>query len=349
MGGFQRVIKRHDNNSKVLVRIWGRALPSILVATLIIMGCSYGQPALESTTSIGQILREYKKLRSATSSQLVTMLKKNRRSYLAVIAAHFHKCPTSDRATLINTVSILGQSIESFSHKGKFPWKRIVDNRLAIQILVAALKDSELDIRNEASRILAKQVPSAALGAFAIQIIEAVEGNLMSHEIALLGKTNSSYALKILKQNPRYRKTSAIMTRLALARLGDQVEEDYFLTKFRRETGPDEKAMLAGYLGYIATPSAIIHLARELRNPQLCEYAGSGRQTLRIPIVRALSSAMPENEVFWVSRLGYPRTNEYFAPIERWAETHLLIKWERPIPKVVLIRPPPHHLITRDK
>jgi len=285
-----------------------------------------------SSTIVEELLANGEKIKAAGPSELINMLGRNADASLAAVAAVFHEQTDQERLLLLDIVASLGRPDYILADNGRAPWARLLENRTALRVLVEALTDKNRNIRDRASALLAQSAVRRTLSAFAFQIIEAVQKNVLSYEIELLGATDSLWALEYIRSNPRFMKSNPVSTRMAMARLGDGESEEYFLREFRVTKDPEKKAKLTEWLGYIGTPGAVIALASELRSPELVRFSGEGKQSLRVPVIKALHRIFPQNVLFWNPQSSPPTSNDYYIPIENWAQKYLLIQWQHERP-----------------
>ncbi len=278
-----------------------------------------------NAAKVTHLLKDYEQVMGLTGEKLRDL--RGDSENLSAIHKEFAKRPAKDKEKLLDIASLLGAHSERDAALKRITWTMRVREKTAVLILVDALRDKDTDVRNKASRLLSRAVPSSSLRAFALQIVETTKVTSHSDEILVLGRTDSFFAQKLLETEPRFKRANETQFKMALARLGNQEYERGFVKQFKDCKRPEEKAALATRLGYIASPPAIIALASELRSPEKCSWLGAGKQSLRVPIIMALSDAMPEHAVLWRPDDSAPVKDSYYESVEQWASKSLGTSW----------------------
>lgn len=221
---------------------------------------------------------------------------------------------------------------------------RWVFSRPVARFLVdVLLKEKNLDVRDKAAGLLVKEVSGCCIAPLAEDILKAVaQPRPLSHKVLLLGKTGCVEAREMLLKDRRVQKESDIETDMALARLGDTERSMQLVEKFEKENNPEEKARLAGCLGYVGDAACVMALARAMRCPMIYRR-GVARIAVRVEIMKALNGVYPEIQVFWHDRMNPPRDNSWYERAEKWLTRYLKIKWDKPRPPFfeTEIRPDP--------
>jgi hypothetical protein len=198
--------------------------------------------------------------------------------------------------------------------------------------LASCLGDPDGGVRDTASRVLAREVPDVAIRSFNPDIIRGLGLHPETTDAALLlGKTGASSAIELLRSTPTLRDANPENTRLALARLGDRNIETEIISEYAKAGRPSELRQRACQLGYLATPLAIITLARDLRNPSTYVWSGIASRSVRADIIECLHEALPTEPIFFPPAMP-PDSDTYYATIEQWVSKNLGVTWPDPRP-----------------
>jgi hypothetical protein len=103
------------------------------------------------------------------------------------------------------------------------------------------------------------------------------------------------------------------------------------IEEYRKEKRDGPKREQAAMLGFVATPKAILALARDLRNPMTYEWNQMSRRSFRVHVIEGLGKAYPMEPLLWKPD-GTPRDDRYYDGIEAWAEAKLGVTWDTPRP-----------------
>jgi hypothetical protein len=98
----------------------------------------------------------------------------------------------------------------------------------------------------------------------------------------ILSKTGAEKARSLIRSNKLIRDQDEIWTAQALAKLGDSLQEDFLIKKYREEKDEGEKRDDALMLGFAGTPRTILALARDLRNPMSYEWHQTALRSIRV-------------------------------------------------------------------
>lgn len=122
---------------------------------------------------------------------------------------------------------------------------------------------------------------------------------------------------------------------IAKAALGDKRIEARYIEDFLSANDAEEKARLAGLLGFIGTQDALQALASEMRTDLVIEMPMVLRRSVRLDIMAALSYNYPE-EVFLYDN-AIMDDNDY-ARVEKFCEEKFGIVWKKPRPEYLTIQ-----------
>jgi hypothetical protein len=238
------------------------------------------------------------------------------------------------RVSMLNVLIDLGRPLLPEDTDRMIPERQgpIVSDPEIIAYLVGFLRDTNRDIRNRASSVLAEQVPASLLKQHTKNIIAAIRQYPdMDGALLLLGKTDSPEALVILDSEPAIAESSSDNTIMVRARLGDKKAEEAILSAYGAATTPEEKGALALRLGYISTGNSTRLLAREIRSPEFYFWNQRSRRSLRVHIIEGLHQAYLAEQIFW-KPFERPVDDSYYKAIEDWLANRLKITWDSPRP-----------------
>jgi hypothetical protein len=265
---------------------------------------------------------------------------------IAAVRGKFSKFSPNEKIRLLRIASLLGKDeMESPAvalKPRRIPWQWHITDRLVVEILVDALSDKDIRVRNEAGHIIVYHVPTSALNAFSFRVIAAVRALHISDDIGLLGKTGSAYALEVFAARPEFARGNPQGVLAARAGLGDPDAEKHLVKRFLEAKSPDRKVQLARLLGRVGTPAAVAALASELRSPMVYRKGGM-ELSVRVPIIRALSMAMPQHRVLWRPDPP-PGSDDYYIEIEKWCQQTLHVSWDKRRPAFFYSMPIPRPL-----
>ena len=207
-----------------------------------------------------------------------------------------------------------------------------ISSPLVVKYLIDALTDEDLEIRTLAGEALANEVPDFLLRNHTLRLIDLIRENPgINNAVLLLGKTGAEAARRLLVTNQVLRHANPPQTQMALGRLGDRDAEQSVIAAFFNVEDPRGRANEALRLGYMATPKAILTLAREMRTPVTYVWKVESKRSMRVHIIEGLNKAFPTEPVFW--RPFYrPEDDSYYDTIENWITENLGVTWDQPRP-----------------
>jgi len=264
------------------------------------------------------------------------------KNVIDILIREFETLNAEDRVKVLNVLAYLGEKHwDNENAKPHFAW--IIDNKV-IALLVGILKEKDSTVKRAATNLLFYRVRDTDMIAIGEEIIKALEesGDLTSYP-KLLGKTGSARARKSLGSDPQFRIVNKESTELALAKLGDEKLEKKFIKLFLNEEDSRKKERFAINVGYVGSTNAINALAREMHSPLIVTNASGSRYSIRLPIIKALSMAMPDKDIFWIP-IPEPTDDKYYIQIENYCEKNLKIKWSTPRPPFFYFSPGMHLL-----
>jgi HEAT repeat protein len=196
---------------------------------------------------------------------------------------------------------------------------------------ISSLSDPDADVRNTAAATVTRLLPDSAIQARAEDIVAAAERFDIDDIALILGRTGSPKAKAVLISDPKFRRTNAHATDLALARLGDKPIEDKLIQAFANARAADRMASAARDLGYVGSQRCAQVLAQAMRS-DVVRVLPSGRKTsIRIDIIKALSRIFPDEQLLW-QPVDPAESDTYYEQIEKWCQNRLGVKWDRERP-----------------
>ncbi len=208
-----------------------------------------------------------------------------------------------------------------------------INNRAVISFMVTSLTDEDHELRNLAGEMLATEVPAPLLRDHSRELIDLIRENIgIKGAVPILGKTGASRARELLQANKQLQKANPRATQAALGRLGDREAESLVIAAYRRADTPRSKEEEAHRLGYMATPRAVLALARDMRTPETYIWNMQSRRSLRVHLIEGMHLAFPTEPVFWPPQFK-PSDDSYYEAIEQWITENLGVTWEQPRPE----------------
>jgi hypothetical protein len=201
-----------------------------------------------------------------------------------------------------------------------------------VKYLVRALTDEDRAVRKEASGMLARQVTAELLRDDTEEILKAVRHRPgLTDGALLLGRVGSHQAAMLLRSDRELKEASPEDTDCALARLGDWGAEDRMLARYEEAKTHQEKKRYFLFLGCMATPRALLTLARAIRTPESYMWNMRSRRSMRVHVIEGLHLAFLTEPLFWAPWTK-PSNDEYYQEIETWLVRHLGVDWKEPRP-----------------
>ena len=252
----------------------------------------------------------------------------NRTNLVAQLEAAFSNRPPQEREELVDFLTALGKSADTAQMH--------VLRADVVRALVATLADPESAVRDAASRVLANDVPDALIRNHAEQVVRRVEQQpTMARAAFLLGRVGSERA-KALIDNGTVAGVSAEDLDIVRAKLGDSAAEDRSIERYRaalpREGEVGDVARWTEQLGYLATPRAVLALARDVRHPGTYVWRHGSKRMVRADVVQALAKAFPYEAH---PHLVEPEDDGGYDRVERWVTAKLGVTWTEPRPAFV--------------
>lgn len=289
----------------------------------LVLGLASGAAiALEDAEVVRAILRVPEVLRAPGLDAVVEIERKA--DVVHALARSWMLADAAQQANLLWFICELASS----KVPSRQMYYRISDAKVG-QALLDALDSPRADVRSMAAILLNRHVEDEFLQSHADEMIEFVRKHRNLDAILLLGRTGRPEARKLLASDPQFLSYSRDQVLLASAKLGDAEVEASLLTTFGRTANAEEKAHFADKIGYIGSVEAIKALAAEMRTPEIVR-AGAD-YSLRVFMIRALSKALPKQELFWDPE-KWPTDDSYYRRIEDWLAEAYKITWEQPRP-----------------
>jgi len=315
---------------------WGKAVEGVQENPREQTAEETGEDRVDWQQEIVERILGFPKTRCYAGSPWMTPIEKEV-DLLPLLREHWEVPEPSDRARLL---TLMVELASARAETGAEHY-RITDMETA-GVIVRALDDKDGDVHSRAVLFLLRHFDDSVIRGSSEEIVEKLRQKytdaeaINSDAILLLGRTGSNEAASLLKDDERYRRSSELRAKLALAKLGDKDLEAEFIKRFERE---DRDWMaLADRLGYIGSEDACKALARELRTPEIVK--GRGRLSARVFVIDALSKALPRESVFW-SPKREPVDDSYYEEIEKWVTARWDITWEHPRPPFFYSAPEP--------
>lgn len=239
---------------------------------------------------------------------------------------------TGSRVTALGVLADLGAPLVQRAEGFPSTPGPLIDDPLVIRELVARLGDAVRDVRGAAASLLVERASDGMVRDHSTEIIATIRKQPATGGAALLlGKTGATAAEKLLRGTPAVSDAEPLETRAALGRLGDMQAEASLIEACRKERDPEARAQLSSLLGYMATPRAILYLAREIRTPDSYVWVMNARRSMRIHVIEALHRAFPSERLFWPPPFK-PDGDAYYDAVESWITKNLGVTWSKPRP-----------------
>jgi hypothetical protein len=207
-----------------------------------------------------------------------------------------------------------------------------VSNSQVMEQLVRMLDDPDGAVRNFVCRALAQEALDALIRNHTADILTHLRRHPETDEaVLLLGKTGAEVAAREILSNPVIRDADSVEACLALARLGNRQQEDYFLQAYKKASRPRELEEAAHQLGYIGTLRAALTLAQDMRNPGVYVWLMKARRSVRVHVIEGLHLIFPTEPILF-KPVFKPENDGYYEAIENWITQNLGITWNQPRP-----------------
>jgi HEAT repeat protein len=231
----------------------------------------------------------------------------------------------ADRKFLTQEVELLGYHAKRYTAHTSF-----LEDPLAVQILVVAMRDPSPLVRGVAFRALTPE--PQYYGAKARDLAANADG--IKEALRRFDFPDKFYLFSLLPLTSGERAELLAIPDLpksVRARLGDTQAEDACIEKFERARTFDEKRSWASALGYVGTRRAGEALARALGSDLVHEFGGGGKASIRVDIIEALGRIHDEeplltSEILKIQgagddRYGGPeKVREYLQRVHAWAQ-----------------------------
>jgi hypothetical protein len=201
-----------------------------------------------------------------------------------------------------------------------------------VEFLVSALDDTDPDVRRKAGVTLAGLVPGDLLKPRAQALVEAFKRHPTTDgALIVLGKTASPAARAFVDAEPAFLNAPPEDLEMVRARLGDAKAEDAVIVAYIGARTPQDKALQARRLGYVATDRAVHLLARDIRTPETYAWIDAALRSMRLHVIEGLHLAYAREPVFWPPYIS-PGDDSYYERVEAWLTQHLGVRWDQPRP-----------------
>ncbi len=230
------------------------------------------------------------------------------------------------RELILQLVAEIGMAVDPLYEDGG----RLIRDRLILSILIDDGLSRRGVSRNYCLSTLQHAVPPSLLNQYGDKLAANLRAMPDPTLLLVIAKAKARQAAEVverLMEDPRW--SNSLEGRIAAAALGNTKIEQSYVSRFREESDPHQKAEYARYLGFIGTEPALKALAGEMRTDLIIENPGVTIRSVRIFIIEALSYNFPEKTFLWDNAV---EDDEGYARIERFCEETFGTTWdvERP-------------------